>query len=748
MLPPGTLIGNRYRVERLLGQGGMSNIYVCRDTRLGGPPHAVKEMTARYSNPEEQAAALRHFEREARLLARLKHPSLPTVTDYFEFQGHYYLVMEYVQGEDLGRMLARTGGPLPERQVAEWGAEIATVLYYLHRQQPEPIIFRDVKPSNIMLVGPKVKLIDFGIARHFNPNKKGDTMRIGSPGYAPPEQYSGQTDPRSDIYALGVTLHQALSGRDPTQTQTPFQLPPVRSLNPAVSEEMARIIARATQMLPENRYQDMLEMKRDLKALVTTHRGGTAVVHSPPEAQAQKGGSAAGPTQPGTQARKGGTAAVQAPPSGLAPSTVQPPGPSVPHARRRRLSCSGMAAVLLILVGAGLGLALVANPTNLSRLQAMVEGWFPASQQAATGGEQLYLEGAPLAEALRALSGELERTPDSGATWIYWNNALAGLPARPVLTLGVIIPQGPQGDALLRGVALGQRAINGLGGVQEKAVVIVLERPDPDQVGRAARQVAEGRSGRRLEGQDAAGQSVEAVLVFAGVEAQARIPSLPVPTFLVCDSPDQAASEPAGVLADPGLEGAARALVGLAGERALVVFNPELSRLLQARGAKVVPATGVSAAGVGDLVQKNPRALFALSTEAADRATWEALLRAGGEVVLVAAGAEDLPKVPREFTGRMSAVVALSPFHHWRDGAAACRLGPATFGARPPGPATARAYDAVRWLASSVLAEDGEYRGATLAAARDGKVRPAPYQLFDFGPGGWRYRRSLEAAES
>ena len=113
MFQPGTLIDNRYRVERLLGRGGMSNIYVCQDTRLGGTQHAVKEMTARYSNPEEQAAALNHFHREANLLARLSHPSLPTVSDYFQFQGRYYLVMEYVKGED--RVGSCRGWQVPPR---------------------------------------------------------------------------------------------------------------------------------------------------------------------------------------------------------------------------------------------------------------------------------------------------------------------------------------------------------------------------------------------------------------------------------------------------------------------------------------------------------------------------------------------------------------------------------------------------------------------------------------------------------
>lgn len=267
------MIGTHYRVVRLLGQGGMSNIYLCEDTHLFGKVWAMKEFTATYADPQEQAAALQHFEREARLLSALSHPNLPTINEYFQFQGRYYLAMEYIDGPDLGKIMAQAQGPLPELEVADWGTQCATVLYYLHCQKPAPIIFRDVKPSNIIILHGLVKLIDFGIARLFTPSKKGDTMRIGSPGYAPPEQYNGQTDPRSDIYALGVTLHQALTGHDPTLSPNPFSIPPVLSLNPQASPELAAIIEKATQLIPEERYQNMLEMKRALRQFLLAKRG-------------------------------------------------------------------------------------------------------------------------------------------------------------------------------------------------------------------------------------------------------------------------------------------------------------------------------------------------------------------------------------------------------------------------------------------------------------------------------------------
>ncbi|CAM9923998.1 unnamed protein product, partial [Phaeothamnion confervicola] len=270
LLAPGTRIGSRYTIENLLGQGGMSNLYLARDAQAGGAVRVIKEMTARYADPNEQRMAEELFMREAQLLFTLNHPNIPKVWDKFTFQGKYYLNMDYVQGEDLGKLITQANKPLPEKDVANWGHQMSTVLYYLHRQNP-PIVFRDVKPSNIMIAGDQVKLIDFGIARLFTPAKKGDTMRIGSPGYAPPEQYSGQTDPRSDIYALGVTLHHALTGHDPTVSQTPFLIPSAKSLNPALSDEMVNIITRSTQLDPEKRYPSMIEMKRDLQVVLRKH---------------------------------------------------------------------------------------------------------------------------------------------------------------------------------------------------------------------------------------------------------------------------------------------------------------------------------------------------------------------------------------------------------------------------------------------------------------------------------------------
>ncbi len=281
MFQPGSVIAGRYQVVRLVGQGGMSNLYLAYDRKYSNATVVVKEMTASYSDPKEQQMAVDLFHREAKLLASLNHRHIPKVFDYFQYAGKYYLSMEFIDGEDLAQKLEATKGPLPEKQVLEWGEQIATVLFYLHKHDP-PIVFRDVKPSNIMLCAQGVKLIDFGIARHFDQAKKGDTMRIGSPGYAPPEQYAAQTDPRSDIYSLGVTLHHALTGRDPTGTQTPFLVPPAKSLNPALSEATSAMLARATQLDPSDRYQNILEMKKDIKQILNRGKQSTRVVGAPP----------------------------------------------------------------------------------------------------------------------------------------------------------------------------------------------------------------------------------------------------------------------------------------------------------------------------------------------------------------------------------------------------------------------------------------------------------------------------------
>ncbi|MCB0257376.1 MAG: serine/threonine protein kinase, partial [Anaerolineae bacterium] len=257
-LPPQFVLQHgRYVILSRVGMGGMGAVYRAADTRLGNKAVAIKEMSdAGIADPGQKQQAIDGFRQEAQMLAHLDHSNLPKVTDYFTENGKHYIVMEFVEGETLESYLQRQA--VSESTVRVLAAQLFDVLGYLHRQNPA-VIFRDLKPANIMLTPQgRVKLIDFGIARIFKTGKPGDTMVMGTPGYAAPEQHgNAQTDARSDIYSLGVVLHHALTGYDPSLT--PFVLPPVRQLNPSVSPQMEQAIAKAIQTDRSQRFQSMSE---------------------------------------------------------------------------------------------------------------------------------------------------------------------------------------------------------------------------------------------------------------------------------------------------------------------------------------------------------------------------------------------------------------------------------------------------------------------------------------------------------
>ncbi|MCB0021451.1 MAG: RDD family protein [Caldilinea sp.] len=265
LLTPNAQIGGRYLVVRRLGQGGMGAVYLVSDQRLAGKQYALKEMSDQaIADPVERQAALEAFQQEAAMLAALNHANLPQVTDYFTDGGNQYLVMEFVQGQTLEKKLEVTRGPLPEPIVRRYAEQLCDVLVYLHGQHP-PIIFRDLKPANIMVLpGDKqIKLIDFGIARHFKPGKRKDTQAMGTPGYAAPEQYGkGQSDARTDIYAFGATLHHAITGRDPSTE--PFKFPSVRSYNSIASASFEQIVGRAVMLDPGDRWQSARDLQNAL----------------------------------------------------------------------------------------------------------------------------------------------------------------------------------------------------------------------------------------------------------------------------------------------------------------------------------------------------------------------------------------------------------------------------------------------------------------------------------------------------
>ncbi|MGA9724010.1 MAG: serine/threonine-protein kinase, partial [Candidatus Binatus sp.] len=241
-LEAGTVLQGRYKIARLLGGGGMGMVYLAHDQRLANRPCAIKEMVDHFIDQAQRIEANEYFAREADTLAQLKHQAIPAITDRFELANRHYLVMEYVEGRNLEEELAARGEPLPEGLVIDIARQLCDVLAYLHGLAP-PIIYRDMKPSNVMLnSNGRVVLVDFGIARLFKAARKG-TM-IGTLGFAPPEQYQGLVDPRSDIYSLGATLHYVLTGRDPEKFP-PFSFPPVREIRPASSSNLAGAIDAA-----------------------------------------------------------------------------------------------------------------------------------------------------------------------------------------------------------------------------------------------------------------------------------------------------------------------------------------------------------------------------------------------------------------------------------------------------------------------------------------------------------------------
>ena len=265
MLPSQSMLAGRYIILRKVGQGGFGAVYQAADARISGKMWAVKEMSdAAITNPLDRPQAIKAFNQEADLLSKLSHPNIPKVTDKFSQGGKHYLVMEFVEGETLEAKLDRQAGALSEAQVRVWAEQLCEVLDYLHNQHP-PIVFRDLKPANIMIDrAGDVKLVDFGIVRFFRPGKAKDTVAFGTLGYAPPEQCGrGQTDARSDVYALGATLHHLLTGRDPTAT--PFRFEPVRRLNPTVSLQMEQVVMRALDQDRDRRWQRAGDMRQALR---------------------------------------------------------------------------------------------------------------------------------------------------------------------------------------------------------------------------------------------------------------------------------------------------------------------------------------------------------------------------------------------------------------------------------------------------------------------------------------------------
>ena len=240
--------------------------FIARDLHFPGVVKlvAVKEMINQAPDPVIRSTIIQNFEREANILVTLNHPSIPKIFDFFTRNERSYLVIEYIQGKDLEAVLNENPNMFLEDQVVSWSIELCDVLSYLHNHKPEPIIFRDVKPSNIMVNQTNhIVLVDFGIAKIFRIGQKG-TM-IGTEGYSPPEQYRGEATPAADVYSLGATLHHMLTHRDP-RLEAPFTFAerPIRKYNSAVSSELEAVINRALQYEARDRFQSIEEFHEAL----------------------------------------------------------------------------------------------------------------------------------------------------------------------------------------------------------------------------------------------------------------------------------------------------------------------------------------------------------------------------------------------------------------------------------------------------------------------------------------------------
>jgi serine/threonine protein kinase/ABC-type branched-subunit amino acid transport system substrate-binding protein len=269
------LQGGRYVVKKVLGQGGMGAALLATDIRLDSKLVVIKEMLTDSSDPTKLQDEVRNFKREVATLAHIDHPLIPNVTDHFQEGSRYFMVQEYVEGENLEERLNRLSQPLKEREVLIYASQVLDILDYLS-QQAQAIVHRDIKPANI-IIGAKDKrahLVDFGIARvdAVRNSQRKQTAALGTPGYAPPEQYQGNADPRSDLYALAATIHHLLTNRDP-RNHPPFTYPPVRTLNPQLTPEIERVLTRALMNDVKQRYQSASVMKHEIDTILRQHFG-------------------------------------------------------------------------------------------------------------------------------------------------------------------------------------------------------------------------------------------------------------------------------------------------------------------------------------------------------------------------------------------------------------------------------------------------------------------------------------------
>lgn len=260
------MLGGKYEILKKIGQGGMSIVYLAMDIRLN-KQWAVKEI--KKGKNQDTKTLLKGLQMEANVLKMVDHPALPGIVDILDYNGTVFVVMDYIEGRPLNEVL-KSGGAQSQEMVIGWAKELCSALDYLHSMNP-PIIYRDMKPSNIMLKPDgKVKLIDFGTAKEFDVESLADTTALGTRGYAAPEQFGDakgrgihKTDARTDIYSLGATLYHIVTGKNPSEP--PYLIKPIRTWNPALSSGLEKIIGKCTMSNPEERYQTCGELMYDLE---------------------------------------------------------------------------------------------------------------------------------------------------------------------------------------------------------------------------------------------------------------------------------------------------------------------------------------------------------------------------------------------------------------------------------------------------------------------------------------------------
>lgn len=285
-LKANVVLQNRYKILGVLGGGGMGTVYQARDLMFTEAKRlvAIKEMQTLVTDQNLRKSMLKTFQREANILASLSHPAIPKIFDFFDINDRAYLVMEYINGRDLEVILTQTKD-LPTEKVVDWAVELCDVLDYLHNQKPDPIVFRDMKPSNVMIdsLG-KVRLIDFGIAKVFVQGTKQKHTMIGTEGYSAPEQYRGDASPLSDLYSLGATLHHILTRKDP-RLEPPFSFHerPIPNYNSNVSSRFVEVIEKALSTIPSERYDSAAEMKAALDEIRYRPTGSALSTFSAPQ---------------------------------------------------------------------------------------------------------------------------------------------------------------------------------------------------------------------------------------------------------------------------------------------------------------------------------------------------------------------------------------------------------------------------------------------------------------------------------